>query len=894
MEQDMITMDDEEQLSMTEIALNGISEFQQAMQLSSIESAVQLHREALLLRPTPNPQQYLSLLGLAGALIMQCYCTEKLQHLDEAIALLQEVLLLPSCPDLEFHCLLSLCFCYCLKFSQTADPYDMRDVVLSHMKANDGYQVAKGLLEDGTAMYKTFQELGQVSDLEEAVSLLQAALLLHPFPHPNRSLSLNNLSGALLTRFEQMGQFCDLEESISLNREALDMTSSSYPNQNRSLNNLANALLRQYEHIGYLPDLEESISLYREALKTPFDSDPSSSPNNLPTALMARFSQTGQLSDLEEAISLYREMLDLNPLLHPNRDSSLNNLANALKTRFEEMGQFCDVEESISLHREALGLRPPPNPDRPSTLNNLAGALMMKFEYMDDKMISEISNLEESITLSREALILRAPSSPYRPQSLNNLATALMRRFEQMSELSDLEESISFHREVVNLLSLTHPIRSTSLRNLANALWRKFQHTDQLCDLEESISSYKAGIKLLPINHPKHDLSEFLAKSLVDMYLVTKQPSYLSEAMTAFHKAVTLPSSSILHRFEAAKAWADYADVYDHSSALEAYQHAINLLPYLAALGMDLKARLAALSKANGLACDAASCAIEAGQLEKAVEFLSEGRAVFWTQALQLRNSFDELQSVKPELSDKLQSISAALEKASHRDSRNMGDINQNVGILEQEASHCRILNDEWNCTIDEVRKLNGFQNFLQPKPFHALQRAAKHGPIVLLNASRSGCDGLILTSDGVQHVPLPDITITTLQALCVTIKMALSFSGMRMELPDAADTMVETVVEKLRNHDYYTERGGRLSKPVQHDPQDLFRDVLGLLWFSVVHPVIQALGLQVRAVYLFFCSQAYILNYRSLNSLHASGGALQAHLLSSHFMQLGFMTKMA
>jgi hypothetical protein len=47
-----------------------------------------------------------------------------------------------------------------------------------------------------------FQQGGQKSDLDEAVSLHRQALELFLPPHPDRSGSLNNLANALLTRFE--------------------------------------------------------------------------------------------------------------------------------------------------------------------------------------------------------------------------------------------------------------------------------------------------------------------------------------------------------------------------------------------------------------------------------------------------------------------------------------------------------------------------------------------------------------------------------------------------------------------------------------------------------------------------------------------------------------------
>ena len=87
-------------------------------------------------------------------------------------------------------------------------------------------------------------------------------------------------------------------------------------------------------------------------------------------------------------------------------------------------------------------------------------------------------------------------------------------------------------------------------------------------------------------------------------------------------------------RFRAAKTWSHHADS-RHKLALDAYQAAINLLPRLAMLGLNLQSCHEALtSGTDGLARNAAACAIQSGQYDKAIELLEEGRTIFWSQAL--------------------------------------------------------------------------------------------------------------------------------------------------------------------------------------------------------------------------------------------------------------------
>jgi hypothetical protein len=73
------------------------------------------------------------------------------------------------------------------------------------------------------------------------------ALEQFPASHPNRSITLNNLAAALLTRFTHAGQHEDMEAVISLHQEALELRPAPYPARPTSLTNLAVALSTRFE-----------------------------------------------------------------------------------------------------------------------------------------------------------------------------------------------------------------------------------------------------------------------------------------------------------------------------------------------------------------------------------------------------------------------------------------------------------------------------------------------------------------------------------------------------------------------------------------------------------------------------------------------------------------------
>ncbi|THH12052.1 hypothetical protein EW146_g7830 [Bondarzewia mesenterica] len=847
--------------------------FNQTGQLSDLEEAISFHRQALELCPAPHPDRSRSLDSLASALSIRfeqmgqlgdlekanslhvrhssCFLfnqTGQLSDLEEAISIHRQALELCPAPHPDRpRSLNNLAITLSARFEQTGRLGDLEEAISFHGQALELLPEphphrSTSLNNLAFALQTQFEQTGQLSDLQDAILFHRQALELRLAPHPDRSMSLNNLAGALQTRFKQTGQPCDLEVAISFLQQALDLRPAPHPYRSSSLNNLANALLARFEQTGQLGDLEEAISFLRQALDLHPAPHPhrSTSLNNLAGALWTRFEQTGQLGHLEEAISFLWQALELYPALHPHRSGSLNNLANALFARFGQTGQLGDLEEAVAFDRMALELCPASHPHRSMSLNNLASALWTRFEQT-----GQLGDLEEAISFLQQALDLCPAPHPYRSSSLNNLANALLARFEQTGQLGDLEEAISFLRQALDLHPAPHPHRSTSLNNLAIALKTRFEQMGQLGDLEEAISFHRQALDLLPLDHPHQCMfNSHFGLELLALYHHTHQQRHLDDAVIAFRASVACTSASTLVRFVAARRWALRTDG-NHDSALEAYRAAIQLLPRIAMLGLNLQSRQEALiSRSDGLARDAAACAIRSGDFKKAIELLEEGRAIFWSQALQLRTPLDDLRARKPALAQKLENISRALEQGSQRDTfRSPSDSAQKVLSMEQEASHYRKLNDEWLAVLQEIRMLDGFHNFLLPKSFDILHGAASRGPVVIVNASRSRCDALVLTSSTVKHVPL-DLTIVDALILVHCKRHAASSSP----LPQGLQKFLEKVVGKTR--DLMTEeqrhlRPKRIDVKRQRHPDETFQDILRTLWKCVVEPILHSLDLK-------------------------------------------------
>ena len=679
---------------------------------------------------------------------------------------------------------------------------------------------------------------------------------LVPFPdgptsHDNFSTTLHELTPAESDD--------SLEDEILMHRRTLELVHVPFGNRVRTLTNLAFGLRTRYLQSSRREDLDEAISLYRDARKAFPIHHPQRfvTASNLAFALTTRSQLPGRDDDLEEAISLHREALELVPSHHPHRSDCISDLAVALTGRFELSGRPEDLDEEISLHREALKLRPEPHPEHSASLNNLANALRTRF-----KQSFQREDIDEAIPLHRVATLLRPAPHRDRPSSLNDLAASLVVRYKQSGRIDDVDEAISLRREALELQHAPQRDRFTGLHHLACTFNIRFEHAGGDENSLAAISSHKEALKLLPAfldeaidgyyqslntlvsGHPTAcTVSANIGRAFRYAYTHTHKSKYLHKATDAFRIALTREIPPAYERFGADKEWASHAEE-RHQSALDVYHTAIQLLPRLAMLGLDLPSRQQTLTFGSDcLARDAAACAIRSGQYEKAVELLEDGRCRFWEQALHLRTPMTSLHDVAPDLERRLRQISLALVHGSLGDASEIPSDNAlKVTSVARETFPFRRLNDEWLMTIEEVQQLDGFQDFLRPRHVSTLLRASDKGPVVILNASYAGCAALILTPADVQHVSLPLVTVAGLTRLVKLIQIATQQNGRAGFVSQTTQPQVDNLLQDIPP--------GLLEdqKAFVYEQHDIiFQYVLTKLWESVVRPIIRFLSLKVN-----------------------------------------------
>ncbi|KAG1724849.1 CHAT domain-containing protein [Suillus lakei] len=692
----------------------------------------------------------------------------------------------------------------------------------------------------GVMLGTRFGRRGNDEDLDRAIALHREALALCPVGHTDRSSSLNNLANRLSTRFSHRGNDGDLDEGIALHREALALCPVGHTDRSKSLNNLAVELSTRFSHRGNDGDLDEGIALHREALalcpvghtdrsmgndgdldegialhrealalRPVGHTDRSGSLNNLANELSTRFSHRGNDGDLDEGIALEREALALCPVGHTDRSKSLNNLANELSTRFSHRGNDGDLDEGIALHREALALCPVGHTDRSKSLNNLANRLSTRFSHRGND-----GDLDEGIALHREALALRPVGHTDRSSSLNNLANRLSTRFSHRGNDGDLDEGIALHREALALRPVGHTDRSSSLNNLANQLSTRFDQRRNREDLDESRENLCCALTLLTQHDPRQlnlhlslaDVHLSFHHSRLDSISPGEDPDSLTVSMHHLKAAANVVSAGLRPRLGASLRWIHCASQYSHCTELEAYATSMQFLDAFMSATASVSSRHSAMKEfPRTLAVDAASCALRSGDVYRAVELLEQGRTLIWTQMARLRTPLDSLETHGDHavaLMKKFRDLSSLLDKPPASNPEGTAKVS-----VEAEAARYRRLVEEWNRAVEEIRKIEGFSRFLLPPLFSDLQDAARDGPIIVLVASKSSCDAIIVPhSQPPTSIKLPT-SFEKLQTLVVKLQRT-GEPALKKALMELWDDVVRPVVDNLGG---FAQRGSRI-----------------------------------------------------------------------------------
>ncbi|KAI0318775.1 CHAT domain-containing protein [Amylostereum chailletii] len=390
--------------------------------------------------------------------------------------------------------------------------------------------------------------------------------------------------------------------------------------------------------------------------------------------------------------------------------------------------------------------------------------------------------------------------------------------FHSSQSLDDISQAIVAFKQAIVAFKQANDISPNSrpLVNMANALFRRFELTGNTRDLDDAITTQQKGIAFqteanaVSLNNLGRMLRlRFERLSFSDLDL--------EDALQAFRDVMATEGTKPNILLESARSYAELS--FKHrgvSSALVAYKFAMDLIPRISTAGRQLMFRYAWIPNIRETVNGAVAAAIEVGDLELSLEWFEKGRCVVWGQILQLRTPLDDLRRSHPALAEEVEKAMEQLSIAEETTEKIRGQSIQTPGrdeIFKRGRESASRLDE----LVQDVRRLDGFHNFMQSNTVKELRSAAVHGPIVSLNVSPNRCDALVLfhSSDSVIHVPLPDLTYDTATKLQSDFQRVLNGSGVQM----------------------------RFMRPHSRTKLGSMGPTLSMLWSHVVEPILKKIG---------------------------------------------------
>ncbi|MDX3583433.1 CHAT domain-containing protein [Streptomyces europaeiscabiei] len=581
---------------------------------------------------------------------------------------------------------------------------------------------------------------------------------------PDLAATLNNLSNRLRALGRIQEALAAVEEATAIRRNlAANRPEAFTPDLAVSLNNFSVLLADSGETHGALASITEAVALYRTlATQHPdaFTPDLAASLNNLSVQQADAGDIHGALASITECVQMRRALTESNPAAFlPDLAASLNNLS----ARQYEIG---DPGAALSSITEAVQHYRALTESNPTAFRvSLAAALHNLWRHRSGQL-GDLAALDEAVAAGRHAIAVTPADHPDRARYLSNLSNTLQARYERTGSSEALDEALEVARQAVLVTPADHPDRARYLSNLGNTLQARYERTGDIPTLEEAVTVERQAVQVLPTDHPdqaKHLIR--LGNTLQKISALTGSNSRSTEAMRAFREASYVLAAPAVERVLASCSWGtSAAERGEWREALNGFSKAIELLPVAAESSPVERVRRNFLAAVENLPSDAAAIALQVAEPMLAVTLLERGRGVLLTQALRGRTDLNSLRSHAPELANRMERTRRGLEVA-EQEIISASQAGNHLSANREATGRLQELRREWENLLSLARSIPGWSDFLMAPGSEQFKLAASDGPVVLLNVSRYRSDALAITDNGVQVVPLPDLTVDTLNS---------------------------------------------------------------------------------------------------------------------------------
>ncbi|KAH9046329.1 CHAT domain-containing protein [Lactarius deliciosus] len=579
----------------------------------------------------------------------------------------------------------------------------------------------------------------------------------------------------------------DINEMVTLCRELLPASDISANFPITAFISLYSAVYTEFNRGRSIQSLDKVVECLRDAVRAcPQGSHWHIGSFALAGSLFFRFEQAHSIDDYEEATALLGEILNTNqPVRCPdsmrNRASELAILLSISRSNIFDNPEY--PEMTISRLRAELSSPSIDKMLRLQATEALAAQARNRFQHYGlaesleeaNSYISRVVDLSSSDGLGKSGIVLTEPENvggaytttailqkiQYLEGLLSNTPPGTLRhkfrlgelaewhktKFSHTNDISDIEESIEYRRRALDATHSSDPWRVISLGFLRHILHFAFEKTSKIEYLNESIVLGYDILKLESAQRSHFHAIKWLVSSLITRSRFLRRTEDL-------HESVRLMSIAIddqyyaqePDRFRLSCEWAVLARLIRHPSVLTAYKSAKSLIGKFLSFAPTVSiqhTRLVAIDEyCRAMPLDYASCQIDLGRFEEAVETLEQGRALLWSERRGLRTLMAQffkehspLAKGFAEINRELEAMTVSITPSGRMEmedgvpqDRDWTDPFGRLVVKRQK------LMEERDALILQIQGLPGSAGFLKAPSFTSLRSAASRGPIVIIN----------------------------------------------------------------------------------------------------------------------------------------------------------------
>ena len=523
------------------------------------------------------------------------------------------------------------------------------------------------------------------------------------------------LGELLRTRGEKEGDVEYLEQSIQYLEQALDIIPEGHHLKAGCLIGLAAAFGLRSLHTWQIADANKALQYGQQAINAITDGrNPRQLLVRLGTSLRIRYRLTHQIADLQHGIRYLQTALEIPGIGPQDHLDILSDLGNLYMDLFERTTSEAYFDLASQHAEKAVQISTDDDHRRASLLWNYALGFLSR-----SQMSRRVADIDMAIQYGQRTLESVSRSDANYPLYLSGLGMIFRSRFQMTRKVSDIDEAIR-HQEAVKHLRLNDESPVSHHYNRGRNFVEKCRVTRNGEDLATAIRAFLEGFE--SETNPFQRLlcgynTCLIASSLPSIGLELKVE--IVEEMFGIFSLVLQPTGS----------------------------------------RNDTQAVLKRLS---GISSFSASVLLAANKSPSEVlQKLEDNRGMIIGSVIDVRFDAIELKVKHPAL------------WALFTQCRNsLGAMNSNalrMGIGEayaMDVERLEKLHQNWSNIKEDIRRNSGFERFLLSPTESEMRGLARNGPIVSLNISNIDSAAFLVTTNGIQILPLPALDIKDAQKL--------------------------------------------------------------------------------------------------------------------------------